>query len=146
MSCALCCLLGHVLPNYLVAYNIISSCTSPVSPHVIQLSPLLFFYSFFFLMRIDTTANSPGCETNNLPYTLNTMHFLGYEGTMNFQAENWRIPSLSFATFHNINFTVPSPSLIHIYTEPHTVDIDIKILSASGGVRFSFSPSSFRLF
>jgi hypothetical protein len=93
-----------------------------------------------FELRLSyTSANSPGCNTNNLPYSFNTMHFLGYDGTMHFQADNWRVPSLSFATFHNINFSVPQASLVRIYTEPHTIDIDIKILSAAGAVLASGS-------
>jgi hypothetical protein len=86
-----------------------------------------------------TTSTSPGCESVRLPYTFNTMHYLGYEGAMNFQSENWIIPALSFATFHNINFSVPQPSLIRIYTEPHTIDIDIKILNTAGTVLASGS-------
>jgi hypothetical protein len=67
------------------------------------------------------------------------MHFLGYEGTMSFQSQNWRIPTLTFSAFHNVNFTVPAPALIRVYTEAHAIDIDIKLLTAAGALLASGS-------
>lgn len=68
------------------------------------------------------------CFGDYLPYSLNTMRFLGYSGTMNYQSDQWLIPSFSIFGQHTTYFNVSEAGFIRVYTEPHQIDVDIKLL------------------
>lgn len=85
----------------------------------------------FNLRLVEISPSTPVCQGEFLPFTFNSMRFLGYEGSMNYQSDGWRVPFFSTTYTQNINFTVPVASMIRAYTEPHSVDVDIALMFAN---------------
>eukprot|EP00026_Physarum_polycephalum_P000008 Phypoly_transcript_00008.p1 GENE.Phypoly_transcript_00008~~Phypoly_transcript_00008.p1 ORF type:complete len:1984 (+),score=285.38 Phypoly_transcript_00008:6000-11951(+) len=86
-----------------------------------------------YLTPMTGASASPVCYGEHLPFSFNTMHYLGADGQMNYQTSEWLIPpNFAFATLHDIRFSVNTTSLIRVYTEPHSIDIDIKLYDANG--------------
>jgi hypothetical protein len=93
---------------------------------------IIYYFLLYLIAPTTGAAAAPACYGEHLPYSFNTMHYLSSDGEMNYQSSEWLVPSnFGFATLHDIKFYVNASSMIRVYTEPHAVDIDIKLIDAN---------------
>ncbi|KYQ93296.1 hypothetical protein DLAC_05961 [Tieghemostelium lacteum] len=69
----------------------------------------------------------PQCSGEPIPTSLNGIRFLGTEGTMHYESDNFVVPQGSF-THANIPLQAVNQSVLRVYVSPHVVDIDIKLI------------------
>ena len=122
-------------PSACIPYNLQLSLGIQLGLNMLVLFWMLLFFflsCFLWLTSVATSgvSSAPACYGEHLPYSFNTMHYLGTDGQMNYQSDDWLVPSnFVFATLHDIRFYVNSTSIIRVYTEPHSTDIDIKLFN-----------------
>jgi len=80
---------------------------------------------FDFWLNLDPIDNTAFCTSERMPDTFTTTRFLKSTGLINYQGQ-FDIPEERF-TSHNIDIHVAETSLFRVYTEPHYVDIDLKL-------------------
>eukprot|EP00698_Gefionella_okellyi_P002655 TRINITY_DN1249_c0_g1_i1.p1 TRINITY_DN1249_c0_g1~~TRINITY_DN1249_c0_g1_i1.p1 ORF type:complete len:2848 (+),score=450.11 TRINITY_DN1249_c0_g1_i1:2019-10562(+) len=84
------------------------------------------FNLFVSLHNVDPSAVGVTCGNQPVPVQLNTIRYLGGNGRVHLQSDNFAIPKQFYST-HVMAFLVHEPSLLHVYVEPHAVDIDLHL-------------------
>eukprot|EP01127_Copromyxa_protea_P016033 TRINITY_DN4703_c0_g1_i2.p1 TRINITY_DN4703_c0_g1~~TRINITY_DN4703_c0_g1_i2.p1 ORF type:complete len:1729 (-),score=452.37 TRINITY_DN4703_c0_g1_i2:64-5250(-) len=81
----------------------------------------------------------------DIPSTLDSLNFLGFDGSMKIQNNHWLVPvnvSSRLLVEHETFFEVKESSMIRIYVEEHMIDIDIELhlANANGTIIDSSRP------
>lgn len=88
-------------------------------------SPLASCGSFNFGLKLKA-LDADFCEGEELPTTFSSLRFLHSENNINYQQSSFFVPEGRFPT-HKIYLEVEDKSLFRMYTEPHVIDIDLKL-------------------
>ncbi|KAK5576095.1 hypothetical protein RB653_007233 [Dictyostelium firmibasis] len=81
---------------------------------------------FEFEFSVYPLSALPKCPGESIPLSWNTIRFLGSEGKMHYQSDNFVVPQGKY-THVEIPIQVTNDSIIRIYVNPHIVDIDIRL-------------------
>ncbi|KAN0043380.1 hypothetical protein ACTA71_011032 [Dictyostelium dimigraforme] len=81
---------------------------------------------FEFEFSVYPMSAVPKCPGESIPLSWNTIRFLGTEGKMHYQSDNFVVPQGKY-THVEIPIQVVNDSIIRVYVNPHIVDIDIRL-------------------
>ncbi|KAM9960930.1 hypothetical protein ACTFIW_010090 [Dictyostelium discoideum] len=81
---------------------------------------------FEFEFSLHPLSAVPKCPGESIPLSWNTIRFLGTEGKMHYQSDNFVVPQGKY-THVEIPLQTVNDSIIRIYVNPHIVDIDIRL-------------------
>eukprot|EP00002_Diphylleia_rotans_P007883 TRINITY_DN1755_c0_g1_i13.p1 TRINITY_DN1755_c0_g1~~TRINITY_DN1755_c0_g1_i13.p1 ORF type:complete len:3322 (-),score=584.61 TRINITY_DN1755_c0_g1_i13:304-9891(-) len=95
---------------------------------------------FNFRVSLEATqTRALTCSTNGaeIPQTINNMRYLGLDSRFHIQSDDFLIPPMTYYTTKTVKLNVKKASMFRVYSEPHEIDIDLKLYKNGASRRYS---------